>query len=100
MDLRYRATRMLHGRLQGLCFLILTLLTVNVVYAHTPEMMEKMVYRLRVFNGHGYQELFCPHVEETIYVIADSDSVFDPKMTLVYYWPISRRYKFGFKTIN
>ena len=100
MDLNNRTKRAVYRPLQGPCFLILTLLAVSTAYAQEPKMAEQMVYRLRLFKGKDYQESFCPPTEDTIYVISDSDNVFDPKMTLVYYWPISRRYKAAFKTLN
>ena len=80
--------------------LILAVLVIGNVQAQAPVMEEQMVYRLRLFNGRGYQSSFCPQSEDTIYVIADSDNVFQPRMTLVYYWPMTRRYKAGFKTLN
>jgi hypothetical protein len=63
-------------------------------------MEEQMVYGLRLFNGKGYSSSFCPPSENTLYIIADSDNVFLPKMTLVYYWPITRRYRAAFKSLD
>ena len=80
--------------------LVLTVLIIGNAHAQAPVMEEQMVYRLRLFNGRGYQTSFCPASEETIYVIANSDNVLESRMTLVYYWPMTRRYESGFKTLN
>jgi uncharacterized protein YegP (UPF0339 family) len=80
--------------------LVLIALLAGALRAQAPLKEEQMVYRLRLFSGSGYQHSFCPQSEDTIYVIADSDNVFQPMMTLVYYWPITRRYEAAFKTLN
>ena len=85
---------------RGFRALVLTALVIGTVHAQAPLKEEQMVYRLRVFSGSDYQHSFCPQAEDTIYVIADSDNAFLPTMTLVYYWPITRRYEAGFKTLN
>lgn len=85
---------------KGFRSLILAVLVIGTVHAQVPVKEEQMVYRLRLFNGSAYQNSFCPQTEDTIYVIAGSDNVLQPRMTLVYYWPITRRYKAGFKTLN
>ena len=80
--------------------LILTMLVIGSVHAQAPVMEEQLVYRLRSFNGKGYQNSFCPASEDTIYIIAGSDNVLQSRMTLVYYWPMTGRFEAGFKTLN
>lgn len=84
----------------GIRSLILIVLVIVNVHAQAPVMEEHMVYRLRLFNGRGYQNSFCPPSENTIYIIADSDNVLQTRMTFVYYWPMTRRFEAGFKTLN
>ena len=78
----------------------LLLIAIGSVWAQAPVMEEQMVYGLRLFDGKGYVSSFCPRSEDTIYVMANSDNVLLPTMTLVYYWPITRQYKAGFKTLS
>ena len=80
--------------------LILIIITIGSGWAQAPVMEEQMVYGLRLFNGKGYASSFCPRSEDTIYIIASSENVLLPKMTLVYYWPITRKLQAGFKTLN
>lgn len=85
---------------RGFISLTVLLFTIGSGRAQAPVMEEQMVYRLRLFDGKGYVRSFCPQTEESIYTIAGSDNVLLPTMTLVYYWPITRRYKAGFKTLS
>jgi ABC-type transport system involved in multi-copper enzyme maturation permease subunit len=80
--------------------LILLFIAVCSAQAQTPVMEEQVVYGLSLFNGKGYTSSFCPRTEDTIYIIADSENVLLPKMTMVYYWPLKRRYQAGFSTLN
>lgn len=85
---------------RGFISLTVLLFAIGSGRAQAPVMEEQMVYRLRLFDGKGYVRSFCPQTEENIYTIAGSDNVLLPTMTLVYYWPITRRYKAGFKTLS
>jgi hypothetical protein len=79
---------------------ILIVITIDSGWAQAPVMVEEMVYGLQLFNGKGYAGSFCPKSEDAIYIIAGSENVLSPKMTLVYYWPIIRKLQAGFKTLN
>ncbi len=61
---------------------------------------EQLVYSLTSFNGSSFSKNFCPQSEDTIYLIAHENSVVTPVKTIVYYWPITRRYMAGFSTLN
>jgi ABC-type transport system involved in multi-copper enzyme maturation permease subunit len=80
--------------------LILIFIAIGSAQAQTPVMEEQMVYGLSLFNGKGYTSSFCPRTEDTIYIIGGSENVLLPKMTMVYYWPLKRRYQAGFSTLN
>jgi hypothetical protein len=79
---------------------ILIVITIGSGWAQAPVMEEQMVYGLQLFNGKGYAGSFCSKSEDTIYIITGSENVLSPKMTLVYYWPITRKLQAGFKTLN
>ena len=80
--------------------LIFIFIAIGSAQAQTPAMEEQMVYGLSLFNGKGYTSSFCPRTEDTIYIIAGSENVLLPKMTMVYYWPLKHRYQAGFSTLN
>jgi len=80
--------------------LVFLLLVMGSGRTEAPLMEEQMVYRLGLFDGKGYARSFCPRTEPCIYIIAGTDNLLLPTMTLVYYWPLTRRYRAGFKTLS
>ncbi len=72
----------------------------SISWAQAPLFREQLVYSLTSFNGFGFSKSFCPQSEDTMYFIADVNSVVSPRKTIVYYWPITRRYMAGFSTLN
>jgi hypothetical protein len=73
----------------------------TLVFAEKIEnKQEQFVYGLRVFDRKGYIGTFCPKSEDSIYIIANSDNIINPRMTEVYYWPITQRYKADFDSLN
>ena len=73
---------------------------INTSNAQTPEMDEQFVYGIHLSNGKGYTSSFCPQSQNTIYIIANTENVILPRMTIVYYWPLKKKYQAGFKTLN
>ena len=57
-----------------------------------PDKVEGIVYRLQSYTGTEHRILYSPPQVEEIYLLAGSDNVFDPRYTLVYYWPLTREY--------
>ncbi len=57
-----------------------------------PRKTEGIVYRLQSFAAQEYATVYSPPQADTIYLIADTDNAFDPRSTLVYYWPLTREY--------
>ncbi len=68
--------------------------------AQVPELRERLVYSLTVFNGRGYGGEFTSYTEDTIYLIADEDNAISPRITLVYFRPITGKYVAGFQALN
>lgn len=84
-------------------FLIITGIVLSfstLLFAQETPFKEQLVYSLTAFNGSTFSKSFCPQSEETIYLIANENSVIAPTKTIVYYWPITRRYMAGFSTLN
>jgi hypothetical protein len=65
-----------------------------------PPMREQLVYSLTSFNGSTYSKSFAPQSEDIIYFVANVNNIIVPRKTIVYYWPITRRYMAGFSTLN
>jgi hypothetical protein len=85
----------------ALVALVLALLPTLPVAAQTvPDKHPEVVYNGEVFDGQGYSGLFYPAEEHTIYVLAGSQSVFIPKRTQVYWWPITHEYKADWDSLN
>lgn len=65
-----------------------------------PSRQEQFVYSFNVFNGKGWSGGFCPQSENTIYFIANKDNALSARKTLVYFWPITGKYRAAWETLN
>ena len=69
------------------CFFVFSL----AAQALVPVKKEQLVYGVSAFSGEDYlgryRDIFCPPLENTIYVLADHDNVFFPTYSLIYFWP-------------
>ncbi|MGQ9631428.1 MAG: hypothetical protein ACUVXI_14120 [bacterium] len=61
---------------------------------------EQFSYGLSNFNGRGFSSSFSLRTEDTLYIMANQYNVFSPKITLIYYWPITRKYLAAWNTLN
>ncbi|HSV31568.1 MAG TPA: hypothetical protein VLH40_06060 [Atribacteraceae bacterium] len=84
----------------ALIVLCLILFSTTLANAQAPTLREQLVYSLTSFNGTSFSRSFCPPNEDRLFFIADELSVIDAQKTLVYFWPITRRYMAGFNTLN
>lgn len=80
-------------------FLLLAALT-TPASGQAPARERSFVYGLNLFNGVDFSGGFAPRGADTLYLLADHESVIDPKMTEVYYWPIENRYRADFASLN
>ncbi len=65
-----------------------------------PEKMEGVVYRLNSFAVTEYALVYSSPQADEISLIADSDNAFDPRYTLIYYWPLTREYFQSWETLD
>ena len=80
---------------------LLLLLTFQVpAWADVPKYEEQFVYQLKPFNGKGYSETFISRSEDTIYLLADTNNVISPRVTFVYFWPLTGKFVAAFKQLN
>lgn len=84
----------------GCWFAALAMLPVWPVQAQAPEKERRFVYGLNLFDGTTYATGFAPPAVNTVYLLADHVAVLDPKLTEVYFWPITNDYRADFTSLN
>jgi len=77
----------------------------NLTWAQKPTAKEQLVYRQRFFDGRGYggkghPDGFTPPTENTIYLIANHDNAISARMTLVYFWPLTHKYRADWQALD
>ena len=84
--------------------LVIALLALAVLVpaglAQAPEKEQRFVYGINLFDGVEYTTGFVPPSVDTVYVLADHLGVLDPKLTEVYFWPITNDYRADFTRLN
>ncbi len=78
-----------HQALAAACLLVLA---AQCARGLEPQKTESIVYRLQAFAATEYALVYSAPQADTVYLIADSENAFDPRSTLVYYWPLTREY--------
>lgn len=68
--------------------------------AQAPQKERRFVYGLNLFDGVQFTTGFVPPAVDTVYVLADRLGVLDPKLTEVYFWPITNDYRADFTSLN
>jgi hypothetical protein len=81
-------------------WLLLAALLAAPALAQVPPKERRFVYGLTVFDGTEYTTSFVPPAVDTVYALADTDAVLDPKLTEVYFWPITNEYRADFTALN
>lgn len=80
-------------------WLLLLTLTPQVG-GQAPERQKRFVYGFYTFAGNEYVTGFVPPAIDTIYVMADQVGMLDPKLTEIYFWPITNEYQADFAALN
>jgi len=68
--------------------------------AQVPQKERRFVYGVNLFDGIQYATGFVPPAVETMYLLANHVGVLDPKLTEVYFWPITNDYRADFTSLN
>lgn len=85
----------------GVLFGLLVVVVLAVpALAQTPDKERRFVYGINLFDGVVYVTGFVPPSVSAIYVLAGQVGVIDPKMTQVYFWPITNDYRADFTSLN
>jgi hypothetical protein len=88
------------GRFCWLALLLILVLQAAPALAQAPQKERRFVYGLNFFDGVEYTTGFVPPTVDTVYVLADHVGVLDPKLTEVYFWPITNDYRADFTSLN
>ena len=94
MRLRIRMLRAL-----GLAALV-SVLSAGASRADVTDRERQFVYGLNAFTATEYVATFAPASVDTIYLLADQVSVLNPKLTEVYFWPITNDYRADWAALN
>jgi hypothetical protein len=85
----------------ALLLVVLLLLAVpTLALAQTPEKERRFIYGLNLFDGTEYVATFAPHTVDTIYQLAGHVGMLDPKVTEVYFWPITGEVRTDLASLN
>jgi hypothetical protein len=79
---------------------LLAVLLATPALAQESQKERRFVYGLNLFDGTTYFTGFVPPSVDTVYVLADTDGMLDPKLTEVYFWPITNEYRADFTSLN
>ena len=70
------------------------------VQAQQPELTETIVYGINATTpGQVFANLSPPQVED-IYILANRVSIISPRLTMVYFWPLTQRYRGHWEELN
>lgn len=68
--------------------------------AQTPDAERAFVYGINAAIPNTYAGTFAPPSVDTIYLLAGETSVISPRMTELYFWPITNEYKANWHALN
>ena len=80
--------------------LLLLFLVATPAFAQIPQKERRFVYGLNLFDGSEYATGFAPHTVDAVYVLAGHIGMLDPKVTEVYFWPITNEIRPDFASLN
>jgi hypothetical protein len=84
----------------ALVAMVVAVLLASPALAQTTQKERRFVYGLNLFDGVEYTTGFVPPSVDTIYALAGHDGVLDPKLTEVYFWPITNDVRADFTSLN
>ncbi len=69
-------------------------------WAQETDRQRAFVYGINAAVANSYTGNFAPPSVQTIYLLADQTSVISPRMTEIYFWPITNEYKASWEMLN
>jgi hypothetical protein len=70
------------------------------VHAQTPKKERAFVYGINAAFAATYLGTFAPDSASAIYLLADQTSVISPRITEIYFWPITNEYQADWNLVN
>ncbi len=74
-------------------FVVVFTSVANIATADTYKAQRVFVYGINAAVGSGYTGAFVPPSVETIYLLAGTTNILAPRVTEIYFWPITNEYK-------
>lgn len=68
--------------------------------AAAPTKVQQFVYGVNLYQGKGFSGTFSPRIEKDISIVANQGNIISPKVSLVYWWPITSEYMADWETMN
>lgn len=84
----------------GIVILLLLLVGPTVVFAQATDRQNTFVYGINAGIPDAVVGTFAPPVVDTIYLMSTETSIISPRITSVYYWPITNDYRASWNTLN
>ena len=96
-----RLLPMIRHRLRwGLLLLLLVLVTPPLIFAQATDQQDTFVYGINAGIPDAVIGTFAPPVVDTIYLMSTETSLISPRITSVYYWPITNDYRASWNVLN
>jgi hypothetical protein len=80
--------------------LIVLLQGSRLAQAQTPKKDRALVYGINAAFAMTYLGTFAPDSASAIYLLADQTSVISPRITEIYFWPITNEYQADWNLVN
>ncbi len=84
----------------SLFILILVLVTPALVFAQATDRQNTFVYGINAGIPDAVIGTFAPPAVDTIYLMSTETSILSPRITSVYYWPITNDYRASWNVMN
>ena len=84
----------------SLLILLLVLITPTLTFAQATDRQDTFVYGINAGIPDAVVGTFAPPVVDTIYLMSTETSILSPRVTSVYYWPITNDYRASWNVLN
>ena len=84
----------------GVLILLLVLGMPTLVFAQVTDRQDAFVYGINAGIPDAVIGTFAPPVVDTIYLMSTETSILSPRITSVYYWPITNDYRASWNVLN
>lgn len=84
----------------GLLLSLLVLVMPVLVFAQATDRQDTFVYGINAAIPDAVMGTFAPPIVDTIYLMAAETSILSPRITSVYYWPITNDYRASWNVLN